>query len=306
MSADRSGKTLENAVARIQHLMEPGAVVKKRERISNRHGVPREFDVTVRGNFAGHAMLGVIECKDWAGKVGTPEMDAFITKSSDVNANFRLIVSSKGFTAPALAQAKDAGVGVFSLPPEPGTDAEFSLGILWYGLSYFWDDRQAEIRFAGPFPEVGSYGEKDVCYQGKPVVNWFSNELSTTYRQSKMTGKMVLARKFEVPLEITVREQPYLISEVVFSAVRTVRKKSRFMQITGDAMLNWETKKVSIPPKATISVHQFNPCLTDWDDYDGEIPETCPYQFTIEHFWVYNEGMASDIPDLGQAKPFQE
>lgn len=86
MSRDKTGKTLEQAVGRIQKMLDPVSLVTYREKIVNRLGIPREFDVVVRGKFAGQPMLGVIECKDWADRVGTPEIDAFIRKSQDVNA----------------------------------------------------------------------------------------------------------------------------------------------------------------------------------------------------------------------------
>jgi Restriction endonuclease len=174
---DKTGKTLEQAVGRIQRMLDPDSVVTHREKIINRLGISREFDVVVRGKFAGQPMLGVIECKDWTDKVGTPEIDAFVTKTRDINANLRMIVSPKGFTDPALIQARDAGVGVFSLLPDDPNEAGFSIGVLWYARAYRWGDRQYQIRFDGRSPRAGAYAANEMLYAGAPILNVFEKEL---------------------------------------------------------------------------------------------------------------------------------
>jgi hypothetical protein len=156
VSSDKSGRSLEQAVGRIQQLLDPNSSITYREKLPNRLGILREFDVVVRGEFAGHPMLGVIECKDRSEKVGTPEVDAFVTKTRDINANLCLIVSPKGFTEPALRQAKDAGIGVFSLLPDDPDATGFTLGVLWYGLAYKWGERKYDVRFLGSGPKAGS------------------------------------------------------------------------------------------------------------------------------------------------------
>jgi hypothetical protein len=69
MGKDKTGKSLEEIVGRIQQMMDPQSVVTYRQRIRNRLNNLREFDVVIRGQFGGYPMLGVIECKDWADKV---------------------------------------------------------------------------------------------------------------------------------------------------------------------------------------------------------------------------------------------
>lgn len=152
MTKDKTGKSLEQAVGQIQQLFDPKSTITYREFITNRLGIRREFDVVIRGKFAGHFILGVVECKDWKNKVGTPEIDAFITKANDVNANLRMVVSPKGFTKPALLQAKNAGVGVFSLLPDDPIEAGFSIGLLWYGRAFSWGSFQTWVTFEGEKP----------------------------------------------------------------------------------------------------------------------------------------------------------
>lgn len=57
------------------------------QRLVDRHGCRRQCDVIIKGNFAGQQLLGIVECKDR--KLGTPEVDAFVTKARDINANFK-------------------------------------------------------------------------------------------------------------------------------------------------------------------------------------------------------------------------
>lgn len=298
MGKDRTGKSLEQAVGRIQQMMDPGSVVTYRERIPNRLGISREFDVVVRGRFGGHSMLGVIECKDWNRKVGTPEVDAFVTKSSDIHANFRLIVSKKSFTETALRQAKDAGVGVFSLLPDDPAGAGFSVGVLWYARVYQWDQIRAHLRFHGPAAEPGSYKGQEALYLGKPVINWFLKELSTTYANVTTTGPFALNAKFDSPVSLTIQNRSYAVSEITVSAERVCRKKSRFMQMTGDAFYDWQTKTLSVPATGSVTLHGFRSDLSDWEDYNGDIPQTNPYQLVIDRFWGCIDLDTADVPDL--------
>ncbi len=297
MGKDKTGKSLEEIVGRIQQLMDPQSVVTYRERIPNRLKILREFDVVIRGQFGGHPMLGVIECKDWVDKVGTPEVDAFVTKSSDINANLRLMVSPKGFTKPALQQAKDAGVGVYSSLPDDPADAGFSVGVLWYARLYTWDQVLMRVRFEGANPP-SSYKFQEMLYLGRPVVNWFLKELSTTYGNVTSSGPFTLNAKFDNPVSVTMNELPFAVSEITVTANRVCQKKCRFMQMTGDAFFDWQTTSLSVPANGSVSLHGFRPDLSDWQELDGQIPTTGPYQFVIDSFQSCIDLDAAEVPDL--------
>jgi hypothetical protein len=299
MAKDKSGKSLEQAVGRIQQMMDPQCTISYREEIKNRLGIPREFDVVIRGFFAGQPMLGVIECKDWAGKVGTPEIDAFITKTHDINANLRMIVSPKGFTRPALKQAKEAGVGVFSLLPDDPIEAGFHVGILWYARAYTWVNIRIDLHFSGGSPIAGSYDGNEVLFSGKPIINSVLKELSTTYCNLADTLPIRLNAKFPKLLSVMIKNRTYRLSELTLRAERTCQKKKRFMQMTGDALFNWQTNSLSIPSDGRISVHGFRIDLSDWKNYEGDIPQkTEPYQFIIDRFWGCIDLEKSEVPDI--------
>jgi restriction endonuclease len=296
LSKDSSGRSLEQIVTRIQQILAPGAAISHRERIINRLGVPREFDVVVRGKWAGHPMIGVIECKDWADKVGTPEVDAFVTKSRDINANLRLMVSSKGFTSSALAQAADAGVGVLSLLPNDPNEAGFSIGVLWYARVYRWERLQMLCKFHGQPPPPNSYNEAEVLYLGKPLANWFLKELTTTYCSMAETGPFTLKAKAKTTEPITIHNQQYYISELAVAAVRSCQRMRRYMQITGDAFFDWNAQELRYATDSKIGLEISLPDFGGWLDYDGDIPKAAPY--IIDRFMGCIELESAEIPDI--------
>jgi hypothetical protein len=105
----RRGKALEEAVARIQQLLDPGSTVTRNEKIKDRLGYPREFDVVVRGRLGTYPILVVIECRDWRGRLDVRHIEGFHAKADRVNANLAVIVSRKGFFARALKVAAELG-----------------------------------------------------------------------------------------------------------------------------------------------------------------------------------------------------
>lgn len=58
------GVSLELAVANIQKMMDPNSTVTHDEKLKDRVGNIRQYDVVIRGQFGGRQVLGVIECKD--------------------------------------------------------------------------------------------------------------------------------------------------------------------------------------------------------------------------------------------------
>jgi Restriction endonuclease len=173
MSKDKSGKSLETAVARIQQLLDPGSIVTHNECITDHLGIRRQFDVVIRGVAMGRDYLGVIECKDWDSKIGTPEVEAFVAKAKGVNANIVLIVSYKGFSEPALKLTRFEGVGALSLLPNDPIDAGFSVGFRAFALRYEWGDFNLTIG-GPPAKNISKPNDwRSLTLEGKCVLNWF-------------------------------------------------------------------------------------------------------------------------------------
>lgn len=91
---EAKGKAFEKTVAAIQSRIDPDSDVTHDEKIKDRLGIFRQFDVVIRGRLGGRNLLGVIECKDWKTKVDMPTVDAFYSKCNDINANFFGIASN--------------------------------------------------------------------------------------------------------------------------------------------------------------------------------------------------------------------
>ncbi|WP_421882408.1 restriction endonuclease [Methylibium sp.] len=104
------GKRLERLVAAMHHAESTGAVVTWNDEIAG-----RQFDVTVRFKFGLHSYLTVIECKDYSSKVSVEKIDAFVTKTRDVNANKAVFISSHGFQSGCFPVAERHGIQLLIL-----------------------------------------------------------------------------------------------------------------------------------------------------------------------------------------------
>ena len=258
----------------------------------------REFDVVLRGTFAGHPAFCVIECKDWSHKAGTPALDACIRETRAINASLRMMVSPKGFTEPTLRQAREGGVGVLSLLPDDPDDGGFSVGVLWYGRLHTLEDIRAEIRFSGPSPVSGSYGESDLLKRGKPVLNWFLRELSKTDEGSIDTALLAKSVEFEKRLRVSLSGQSYQVAAIRVTATHSFRKKKRFIQMSGDAFFDWDTGSLRAPAAGHIAVGPLEPNLADWEECTEEIPPTGPPQMVIGHYRDFSHLTEEDVPTL--------
>jgi hypothetical protein len=116
-NSDRSGASLEQTGARIQQMMDPNSTVTRNEKLPDKDGLIRECDVVIRGTFGGRPILGIGECKDHSRKKQMEAIDAFAKKCESLNANFKFMVSKKGFSPNALARGIAENVGCLSLLP---------------------------------------------------------------------------------------------------------------------------------------------------------------------------------------------
>src|SRR5215212_5196720 len=95
---ENPGIPFEKIVARIQQMMDPNSTVTHNEKLNDRVGNRRQYDVVIRGQFGGRPVLGVIECKDHSRRKGAETVEAFAKKTENLGANLRIVVSRKGFT----------------------------------------------------------------------------------------------------------------------------------------------------------------------------------------------------------------
>jgi hypothetical protein len=101
---------LERIVAGIHSLTTAGAEVNWNEIING-----RQFDVAMRFKIGTLRYLVLIEVKNRTRKAEAADMDAFVLKAKDQNANKAVFVTAAGFQKAAIAVAKRHGVDLFTL-----------------------------------------------------------------------------------------------------------------------------------------------------------------------------------------------
>src|SRR4051794_19551766 len=84
MAKDLSGIGLEKAVQQIYQRLDPNSQVTHDEWLEDRTGNTRQYDVVIRGDFGGHKMLGIVECKDHKRKKGPSEVEGFAKSLSQL------------------------------------------------------------------------------------------------------------------------------------------------------------------------------------------------------------------------------
>lgn len=75
----------------------------------------REIDILISGQIAGQPVRIAVECKNWAKKIGSPEIDSFIGKLGDVGIPIGIYVSASGYTSDAIEYAKEKGISTLIL-----------------------------------------------------------------------------------------------------------------------------------------------------------------------------------------------
>jgi len=100
----------EKLVAEIHRAELQGAEVRWNEKIGR-----RQFDVIVRLTAGIYSYLTVIECRHQVDPLRVERVDAFVTKTRDVNANKGIIVSSSGFQQGCYEVARRHGIELLTL-----------------------------------------------------------------------------------------------------------------------------------------------------------------------------------------------
>ena len=270
---DAPGVSLEKIVCRIQKMLDSKSNVTHNERIVDRVGNRRQYDVVIRGKFAGRTVLGVIECKDHKRKKGPATIEAFAKKTENLGANLRLMVSRKGFTEQALTLAKHEHIGCLSLLPEDPAQVGFSIGDMWYGVIRIWTNVRLVVHFAKSPAPIVSFRISTVKWKGKQGVNWFLKELYTTYAEEMREGKHSLKVKFDQPRNIEIEGQEYLVKGISCTATRVCKNKRNWVNWSGDALYDWNTGRFTIPPKGVIVGSAIKTDLSEWEDFEGDIPD---------------------------------
>lgn len=109
------GKNFELLTQKIQQELSPDAKVTHNETIEGKSGAKNQIDVVLRAKVGQYPFLCIIECKDWAEKVGLDTVRAFKSKIIDVGAMQGVMVSRSGYTKDAMTFAKSENVILYTL-----------------------------------------------------------------------------------------------------------------------------------------------------------------------------------------------
>ncbi len=114
----RQGRELERLVRVIEqaiHIDERITVESPKMLRDIDTGRMREHDVVLTIKLENHTLLIALECKDTKAKVGSPQVEAFVSKCQRTGVSQGTIVSSKGFTKPGRRKAAAHTIGCFTL-----------------------------------------------------------------------------------------------------------------------------------------------------------------------------------------------
>ncbi len=250
------GVSFEKAVHRIQQLMDPNTTVTHNEKLRDRSGNNRQYDVVIRGTFAGRPMLGVMECKDHNRRKGPDAVDGFANKIRNLRADFGIMVSRRGFTPQALQLAKFEKIICYSLASKE-FDSDAAFGQYIYGIARKWTDYGCKVSFHCPAPAQSERIPIKILWQQKPVVHWILHELYEKHAAME-PGTYFCCVTFSGGLPVELNGNQYLLHQIGYQGVLTHLKKRIWANWTGDALYEWEKENCIYQPTRLSSVPRSN------------------------------------------------
>lgn len=266
MRNEQPGIAFEKAVAAIQAQIDPTSSVTHNETLVDRLGHSRQFDVVIRGNFAGQQMLGVIECKDLKRKVGNPDVDAFITKAQEINANFKILMSKTGFSKPALEKCSHYGIQPLSLLQDDPEKRKFFIGTRWTADLTRWRSITVQLHFAKEPVVPIKFDANALLINGKKVLDWYTNFLLDHEHEFTDFGWIAgIDVMFDEPRYIkTQPDIECLCTGISFCAERVCDQLERLVGINGIGFLNWNSQQITFPPGSTITTEKVPADFSQW------------------------------------------
>lgn len=268
-------------------MMDSNAQVTHNERIKDRLGHWRQFDVVIRAQVGGHDVLGVIECKDLNRRVGTPEVNAFADKARNARANLTLLISRKGFTKQVLGLAEDYGIGTFSLLKAEHEEYGFVVGATTYAEVFAWEGVFVTVHFASVERPLMPFAIEDISLRGRPILDWIVHELHSTHGKVTVVGWHTLWLRFHVSEAVTISGRPYVANGVEVRAERTRSGKSKQLRWSGQALYDWKKNVLVIPNDGQLLTKGWKADFSDWDDFQGAIPPLGGKAFVDMRFTVH-------------------
>lgn len=278
------GISLEIAVARMQALLDPASEVIHDKVLVDRIGNKRQFDVVVRGTFAGHAVLAVVECKDHGRRKGPDSVEAFAKKCENVGADLKVMVSRLGFTRQAVNLAKHENIRCLSLLPGDERQTGLALRATCYARIWSWKD----IRFAlvPDFPQIGQFDANHFLLGGKHLLALFDEDLDAHFPQHRTPGAVRRVVRFDRPSVVSVGDQCIEVTAIKFAATRACSYRRRDIQYFGDAVFDWQKEQWTVPNAGEVVSTAWRGDFSEWQEVAEPLPEALgqPFQWILDIF----------------------
>src|SRR5262245_36945109 len=210
------------------------------------------------------------------------------------------MVSKMGFAEPGLRMAKHEGVGALSLLPDDPIDAGFSVGILCYAKRYEWDRYEVSVygKAAGSLEVVTDF--RSVLLDGKPVLDWFAKELSTTYMDATGPEPTHIEVKFKTVVTLQIEERPVDATRLTMTDYRICHTKRGFAQVTGDAFYDWQANGISWPIGGKLQFQVTEEMVREWEPFTGEVPSEKEFLGLVIKEFIGTDYARQDVIDLGK------
>jgi hypothetical protein len=140
----------QKLIRMLTQLLGDNAVVEESKMLADLvSGDPREVDIYAEGTFAGHTVNIGIECRDHKRRQGVGWVEQMHSKHERLPTNLLILVSPRGFTAPAIAKASSYGIKTIALTQadsDLATEVLASLGVT------AWDITDARLSVSANIP----------------------------------------------------------------------------------------------------------------------------------------------------------
>ncbi|MGA7132578.1 MAG: hypothetical protein WBZ15_09610 [Mycobacterium sp.] len=140
----------QKLIRMLTQLLGDNAVVEESKMLADLvSGDPREVDIYAEGTFAGHTVNIGIECRDHKRRQGVGWVEQMHSKHERLPTNLLILVSPRGFTAPAITKASSYGIKTIALTQagsDLATEVLASLGVT------AWDITDARLSVSANIP----------------------------------------------------------------------------------------------------------------------------------------------------------
>jgi hypothetical protein len=298
MSEKTNWKEFERLVAAIHIAQSMGGKVTWNDKING-----REFDVTIRFNYAFYQYLTVIECKDYKGKIPVEKIEAFITKANDINASKAVVVSSHGYQKGCDKVAERHGVELLILSKEYKETEETITAVLIpvlniYDVRFIRSDNRKEIALPKSMGGKLLYlMEKIKLELPREVIS--PRDILRRWQLSKPRDLSDKARKIKIVFPPnTLAIIPQEMERVPIHSMEFVCKIIKARRITEPALDPYlEMQKLSSYVLRTSTGEVKHTAKPDQVElgFDKEIKEGCFYVDPELNFFYYCEKIEGDL-----------